>query len=498
MRIQIVRSAEVSFVGAETALVVPVFANAFPVECEALAEADELLLQALIDKEVLTGKALACPLIPTPASAYKNLILLGLGERAKCTPELVRRAAGKACGQLAGVMATHVYLDLTHCPEVSAEAFIEGIILGQYDFDVLKSRDEDQPAPVKVEEIVVLCSAAADLDRLQIQCDRAGLIAVSANMARHLANTPPNEMNPTALAAFAQGIAEQGHCECTILEETQMATLGMNALLGVSSGSAEPPRLIVLRYHASDDAKTVAIVGKGVTFDSGGISIKPAESMHEMKYDMCGAAAVLCTMLNVVEMKPNINVICVVPAVENMTGSRAQRPGDIVRAYNGKSIEVLNTDAEGRLILADAMSFTVDKYAPDVMVNLATLTGAVVVALGHYAAGIFGNNDELSAQLQAAGEATGERCWPMPLWDDYCALIEGTHADLSNIGPRGEAGAITAAAFLKAFVGDTPWAHLDIAGTAWGAKNVPYLDPKHASGYGVRLLTKWILDQAEA
>ncbi|NJL72381.1 MAG: hypothetical protein HC888_12805 [Candidatus Competibacteraceae bacterium] len=244
MRIQVVRSAEVSFVSAETALVVPVFARAFPVECEALAEADELLLQALVDKEVLTGKALACPLIPTPASAYKNLILLGLGDRAKCTAEGVRRAAGKACGQLAGVMATHVYLDLTHCPEVPAEAFIEGIILGQYDFDVLKTRGEDQPAPVKVEEIVVLCSAAADLDRVQIECDRAGLIAVSANMARHLANTPPNEMNPTALAAFAQGIAEQGHCECTILEETQMATLGMNALLGVSSGSAEPPRLI--------------------------------------------------------------------------------------------------------------------------------------------------------------------------------------------------------------------------------------------------------------
>jgi leucyl aminopeptidase len=219
--------------------------------------------------------------------------------------------------------------------------------------------------------------------------------------------------------------------------------------------------------------------------------------MHEMKFDMCGAAAVLCTMLNVTAIKPKVNVVCVVPAVENMTGPAAQVPGDIVRAYNGKTIEVHNTDAEGRLILADAMAYTVDKYKPDYMVDLATLTGACVVALGHYAAGLFDNNDALRNQLMAAAEVSGERVWPLPLDEDYEKLIEGTHADVCNIGPRGEAGAVTAAAFLKQFVGETPWAHLDIAGTAWGGKHISYLDPKHATGYGVRLLTAWILAQGE-
>jgi leucyl aminopeptidase len=348
---------------------------------------------------------------------------------------------------------------------------------------------------VKVEELTIIVGEDADTEGLQRECQLAVLICLSANGARHLANTAPNEMTPTALAEFAEGIANESGCECTILDELQMATLGMNALLGVSRGSAQPPKFIVLRYQHEQAKKTIAIVGKGVTFDSGGISIKPAESMHEMKYDMCGAAAVLCTMLSIVEFKPKLNVVCVVPASENMTGASAQRPGDIVKAYNGTSIEVLNTDAEGRLLLADALSYTIKKYHPDAIVDLATLTGACVVALGHYAAGMMGNNDELMESLRAAGEETGERVWPLPLWDDYDRLIDGTHADIANIGPRGEAGAITAAAFLQRFVGDTPWVHLDIAGTAWGAKNIPYLSTKHASGYGVRLLVHWLLSQ---
>jgi leucyl aminopeptidase len=270
----------------------------------------------------------------------------------------------------------------------------------------------------------------------------------------------------------------------------------MNALLGVARGSAQPPRLIILEHHYSDDVKTVALVGKGVTFDTGGISIKPAASMHEMKYDMCGAAAVLCAFMTLAELRPAINVIAVVPAAENMTGDAAQRPGDIVRAYNGKTIEVHNTDAEGRLILADAMAYAVDKYKPAAMVDAATLTGACVVALGFYAAGLFTNNQELADSLIAAGNATGERLWQLPLWPDYEKLIEGTHADLCNIGPR-EGGAISAAAFLKEFVGDTPWAHLDIAGTAWGVKNIPYWSTDHATGFGVRLLTNWVLNQVE-
>jgi leucyl aminopeptidase len=239
------------------------------------------------------------------------------------------------------------------------------------------------------------------------------------------------------------------------------------------------------------------MVGKGVTFDTGGISLKPGEAMHEMKYDMCGAAAVLCAFMGLVEVKPPINILCVVPAVENKPDAEAMVPGDIIKAYNGKTIEVHNTDAEGRLILADALAYTVDKYKPDMIIDLATLTGACVFALGHYAAGMFSNSDELVAALSLAGETTGEIVWRLPLNADYEKLIEGTHADICNIGPRGEAGAVTAAAFLKQFVGETNWAHLDIAGTAWGGKHISYWDAKHATGFGVRLLTEFVMQQVD-
>ena len=275
-----------------------------------------------------------------------------------------------------------------------------------------------------------------------------------------------------------------------------MAELGMNALLGVARGGSEAPKLIFLEYRHPEAVRTVALVGKGVTFDSGGISLKPPSKMHEMKFDMCGAAAVLCTMMAVSHLKPVINVIGVIPAVTNMPDGRAQTPGDIVRAYNGKTIEVQNTDAEGRLILADALAYTVDTCKPDVIVDIATLTGAAVVALGHVAAAVLGTDDAVVNGLVASGEATGEVLWRLPLWRDYEKQMEGTFADLSNVGPDREAGTITGAAFLKAFVGNTPWAHLDIAGTAYGVKNKPYLESKYATGFGVRLFTHWLLGQA--
>lgn len=475
-------------------LVLPVFEGGWPVESGLLAGEHEVVLQGLVDRGVFSAKAEEVAYLPTGGAAYAGVLLAGLGKREELTPERVRRVAGKAAAALRANKIEALVLDIADAGEFPAEAFVEGVVLGQYDFDVYKKKPETT-AP-KTAGITVAVAEGTDLNALQIRCELAALTCLSANGARHLANTPPNEMTPGALAEFALGIARESGCECTILDEAQMASLGMNALLGVARGSGQPPKLIVLRHHHADDAETVAIVGKGVTFDSGGISIKPADGMHEMKYDMAGAAAVLCTMLNIVELKPAVNVVCVVPAVENMTGDHAQRPGDIVRAYNGKTIEVLNTDAEGRLILADALAFTVDKYKPAAIVDVATLTGAVVVAVGHYAAGLFSNDDTLSGELLEAGEATGERLWRFPLWPEYEKLIEGTHADLANIGPRGEAGAITGAAFIKQFIGEVPWAHLDIAGTAWGAKHISYLDTKHASGYGVRLLTKWILDRA--
>ncbi len=493
MRIDVVKDSECTVEDGAACLVAPVYKAGFPVNSSLLTEEDEVALQRLVDRGVITGKASSAYFMGGARGGYGAVAVVGLGPRDDYTPEVLRRAGGEAGRHLSLNRIQRVYLDLSRHEELDPAPFIEGVLLGQYGFDVYKKPPEESP-PAKVEAITVVVADAADVEAVRQSCDLAALLCLSANGARHLANTPPNEMTPAALAEFARGIAGESGCECTVLEAEQMATLGMNALLAVAKGSPEPPRLITLHYHHSDDAKTVAILGKGVTFDTGGISLKPSDSMHEMKYDMCGAAAVLCAMMAITELKPKVNVVCMAPAVENKPGERAQRPGDIVKAYNGKTVEVLNTDAEGRLILADAMAFCAEKYKPACMVDLATLTGACVVALGHYRAGLFANDDALARALLDAGAATGERLWRMPLEPDYAALIESEHADIANIGPKGEAGAVTAAAFLAHFAGDTPWAHIDIAGTAWGGKKIPYWSEKHATGFGVRLLCRWILD----
>jgi leucyl aminopeptidase len=480
-----------------SALVAPVYEGEFPINTTLLQPDHEVVLQAAADWEVFTGKAGQTYFLPTPAGPYQGVLLLGLGKRAGSDAEVIRRATGAAAKTLATHRIGHAVFDVSHFAECLAEPFVEGLILGQYDFDVYRAKPEGTPAPQRVEALTVVVKEGVNAEALKNACELAALCCFSANGARHLANTPPNDMTPKALATFAQGLAKESGCECIVLGERQMETLGMHSLLAVGRGSEQDSQLIILRHQVSSDAKTIAIVGKGVTFDTGGISIKPAAEMHEMKYDMCGAAAVLCAMMAIVELRPAINVICVVPTVENMPSGNAFRPGDIIKAYNGKTIEVQNTDAEGRLILADALAYVADKYKPDVIVDLATLTGACVVALGHNAAGLFSNNEELSNQLVAAGNLTGERVWPMPLWDEHDELLKSPHADLSNVGPRW-GGAISAAAFLKNFIGDTPaWAHLDIAGTAWGAKHLPYVSADHASGFGVRLLVRWILEVAK-
>jgi len=496
MNVEVVPANECTVVEEESCLVIPLFDKAFPLDSSLLNEKDDEFLQTLADKNVLTGKAQACYYTATPKSTYQGVLVLGLGPKDDFTPETLRRTAGKAADLLKQHRVSHVYFDVSRHDSVPPLPFLEGVVLGQYTFDVYKKPPEADEAPVKVQTATIIVDPKTEVTPLLSSLQLGVLACHSANGARHLANTAPNEMTPQALAEFAQGIATESGAKCTVLGPEEMNELGMNALLGVARGSAQPPRLILLEHHYSNEAKTVAIVGKGVTFDTGGISIKPAANMHEMKYDMCGAAAVLCAFMTLAELKPAINVIAVVPAAENMTGDAAQRPGDIVKAYNGKTIEVHNTDAEGRLILADAMAYTVDKYKPDAMVDAATLTGACVIALGSCAAGLFTNNQDLAKALTAAGEETGERLWQLPLWSDHDKLIEGNHADLCNIGPR-EGGAISAAAFLKNFVGDTPWAHIDIAGTAWDVKNVPYWSTNHATGFGVRLLTKWVLDQVE-
>ena len=316
-------------------------------------------------------------------------------------------------------------------------------------------------------------------------------------LARDLVNEPANALGPVEYAERIEKLREYG-IEVEVLDEKRMAELKMYALLGVAQGSPRPPRLVVMRWNGGAEGEApVAFVGKGVVFDTGGISIKPAASMDEMKGDMGGSAAVVGLMRALAGRKAKVNAIGIVGLVENAVDGAAQRPGDIVTAMSGTTIEVLNTDAEGRLVLADALWYCQDRFKPKFMVNLATLTGAIIVALGNHHAGLFSNNDELADRLLAAGRVSGEKVWRLPLGPEYDKMIEGKFADIKNIGGGRAAGSITAAQFLQRFVNDVPWAHLDVAGTAMGSPANEY-NQSWASGFGVRLLDRLVADNYQA
>jgi leucyl aminopeptidase len=322
------------------------------------------------------------------------------------------------------------------------------------------------------------------------------VIGEAANFAREIINEPSNFMTPSELARRAEEVARECGLEVDVLDEARMKELGMGSLLGVAQGSAEPAKLIVLTYTPPSESKeTVAIVGKGVTFDTGGISIKPADGMEKMKYDMAGGATTIAAMRAIAQLRPNVNVIGLVPAVENMPGGRAQRPGDVVRSMSGKTIEVINTDAEGRLILCDALSYAL-KLGATKIVDLATLTGAVSIALGDVYVAVLGNNQQWTEEIIAAGKEVGEKIWQLPLDKEYREQIKSEIADIKNVGGR-KAGTITGAYFLREFVGDTPWAHLDIAGTAWNDSNKPYLSVG-PTGVCVRTLVNLVSKVAQS
>jgi leucyl aminopeptidase len=358
---------------------------------------------------------------------------------------------------------------------------------GCYRFTELKSEPGELPALVRVD---LFCpdkaqSAAAD------QGAREGkAIASGMKLAKDLANLPGNICTPSYLAEQAGKLAElYPKLKCTVLEEKDMAELGMGALLAVARGSRQPPKLIVLEYQGGLQDPPLALVGKGITFDSGGVSLKPAENMDEMKYDMCGGASVLGTFLAAAELNLPLNLVGVIPACENLPDGNAIKPGDIVKTMAGKTVEILNTDAEGRLILCDALTY-VQRFTPKAIVDIATLTGACVVALGKHASGLFTNDDKLANALLKAGEVSLDRVWRLPLWEDYQEQLKSNFADFANVGGR-EAGAITAASFLGRFTEKFSWAHLDIAGTAWiGGK-----DNKGATGRPIPLLVQFLLDQ---
>jgi len=453
-------------------------------------------LAAVIASGDFSGKAGEAQLVyPRNAGRMRRVLLLGIGEEAKLDAEALRTAAGSAVGQAAKRKAARVVFVVPTLrklrPAAVAQALAEGAVLADYRFDTYSRNGADAPGHVAA---FTLCLERGGELRAARAAARTGVIlAESQNLARQLSNEPANALPPAALALAAQRVAKEVGLRVRVFDVAEMKRRKMGGILAVGAGSANPPRLIVLE-HGRAAAKprggrrraTICLVGKGITFDSGGISIKPSASMEEMKHDMSGAAAVVgalraCALLGI----PH-HVVGVIAAAENLPSATAYRPGDIVTAMSGKTIEVLNTDAEGRVVLADALHYARTEFEPAAMIDLATLTGACVVALGKWASGLFGNDEKLIALAREAGETTGERLWPLPLWDAHKKHIRSEVASVKNTGGR-DAGSSTAAAFLAAFVGDTPWVHLDIAGTAWVGKGSPY-QPFGATGVGVRLL----------
>lgn len=371
----------------------------------------------------------------------------------------------------------------------TAQCMVEGILLGDYRFVRYKKTTRKKADYAGLKSINIAADKQVSTVRKGV---RLGSVAASAACkARDMANEPGNGWTSSEFAEYAKNTAKKYKLKYSCLEKKDMEKLGMGGVLAVNQGSAIPPKMVILEYKSKKQktkkkADTLLIVGKGITFDSGGISIKPSAGMEEMKYDMCGGAAVMAAMQAVGEEKPDLNVVAIVPATDNMSGSRAVRPGDIITHFNDVTSEIINTDAEGRLILADALSYGIKTYKPDGVVDLATLTGAVIMGLGHHHTGLLSNNDILSKNLINAGKEAGEPIWRLPLTKDYIKQIESKVADIKNIGGK-PAGTITAAAYLSKFVGDTPWAHLDIAGTAWDFTEKSYV-PKGPSGIGVRTL----------
>ena len=420
----------------------------------------------------------------------ERLLVVGLGAREDFEVEKLRVAAALVAGQATKLEATSLAwaLPAAEDEEAAAEAIVTGTILGSYRFDRFKGRgeEEDEPGP-ELESLTVLGPA-----ELAGAVETARIYSEAANRARDLQETPANFARPEDLAERAEEIAA-GSDKVTVevFDGEAIRAKGMGGLTAVSQGGPVEPRLITLRYAGGGDGPTLAFVGKGVTFDTGGISLKPGAGMQEMKFDMSGAAAVLEAFAAIVELGLPIDLLTVVPATENMPSGTAVKPGDVITQYNGKTVEVNNTDAEGRLILADALAWAVEQGAERV-IDLATLTGAVLIALGSTYAAVISNDDALATEVAAAGEESGELVWRLPLHPEYKAMMKGTVADLSNLASKREAGTITAASFLEEFVGETPWAHIDIAGTAWDV-NRAYTG-KGGSGYGVRLLVQLVRD----
>ncbi|WP_308368278.1 MULTISPECIES: leucyl aminopeptidase [unclassified Microbulbifer] len=435
------------------------------------------------------GKKLASTLVLTPTEgSLERILLVRSGGVGKLSQADYRKLAGASANAVKGYKDSCSYLTELEVSGADsawqAQQLALAMGLAGYKFTRCKSGSDNSP----LVSFTLHVPERKQLKSIQSGMEMGAAQAAGSNVARELGNLPGNICTPNYLASEARALAKK-HTKLTttVLDEKKMQSLGMGAFLSVAKGSDEPPALIAMQYKGGKaGAKPIVLVGKGITFDTGGISIKPGQAMDEMKFDMCGAASVFGVMHALLELQPAINVVGLVAAAENMPSGRASKPGDIVTTMSGKTVEILNTDAEGRLVLCDALTYAA-RYKPEVVIDIATLTGACVIALGNHATGLYANKDELAAKLIAAGERTGDRAWHMPLWDEYQSSLDSNFADMQNIGGR-EAGSVTAACFLSRFAGDYTWAHLDIAGSAWnsGAN-------KGATGRPVPLLVEYLL-----
>ena len=426
----------------------------------------------------------------------KRIAVVGLGKTKEFKLDKLRAAYAKITRHLRdiNIKEAATALDFNMLPgqkEKLAQAALEGAVLGLYQYTPFKTVDRDNIKDIKQLELI---AKNEDYSLLGDIAKKTSIITDAVYFVRDLVSAPANEMTPSILAQKAREVARRKTIGCKVLDKAAMKKLGMNALLGVASGSAQEPKFIILEYSGGKKGNApIVFVGKGLTFDSGGISIKPAEKMDEMKTDMSGGAAVIGAVMAAADLRLPLNVVGLISATENMPGGSALKPGDILKSYSGKTIEIVNTDAEGRLILADALSYA-SKFKPQAIIDIATLTGACVVALGDDVIGMLGTDEKLKSEISQAARESGELVWELPLWDIYSEQIKSDIADYKNSGGRA-AGTITAAMFLSKFVGDFPWVHLDIAGPAWFEKDRPYI-PKGASGIPVRLLVEFLKKRA--
>ncbi|MBI5182617.1 MAG: leucyl aminopeptidase [Nitrospirae bacterium] len=493
----VVRTGKIEDVKAE-AIAIGLFEREGAERYNGLDKAADGLISNLIKRGEFKGKADEMLFLILPAGLKaKRILLLGLGEKKKFTVDKLRQAAAKAGQEMknkgikgfAMNIPSHIPLPQGEGARRVGQAIAEGILLGLYQFEEYKTEKKEEK---RIDEVVFAAESKKAERDIKNGVEIGRILAESANFSRNLVNRPSNDKTPIMLADEAKRMAKRFRLASRILGEREIKRLKMGGLIGVSKGSKEPPRFIILEHNRNKKGlDTIVLIGKAITFDSGGISIKPSENMEKMKYDMSGGAAVMGAMMAAARLKLPLHIVGLIPATENLPSGTAQKPGDIVKMIDGKTVEIISTDAEGRMILGDALGYA-KRYKPEAVIDLATLTGACVIALGNDAIGMMGTDDKLKERIKIAGELSYERVWELPLWDEYGELIKSDIADIKNVGGR-PAGTITGGYFLSRFIEGCPWAHLDIAGTAWEEKGRPY-KPKGATGVGVRLLSELLLN----